>query len=97
MTEEVPTKKKDKKVVNDEHRTDEQLRAFLDVLPPAGIDADFHVLRTAYRNMKPDEFELFITFFKEAGRNMQAKSPEGETIEDILRQHRHGDEYLPSL
>ena len=47
MTEPVIVKKKDKKVVEDEHRTDEQVRELLHVLPPAGFDADFHALHNA--------------------------------------------------
>ena len=97
MTQEAVTEKKDKKAVEDEQRTDEQLRFFLGVRPPAGVDADFHVLEIAYRNMKPDEFALFIGFFREAGRNVQAKNPAGETIADVLRQHRCGAEYLAVL
>lgn len=97
MTQEVVTKKKDKKAVEDEQRTDEQLRFFLSVQPPAGVDADFHALEIAYRSMKPDEFERFVGFFKAEGRNVQARNPAGETIVDVLRQHRHGAEYLPVL
>lgn len=97
MTQEVLTKKKDKKVVEDEQRTDEQLCFFLHVQPPAGVDADFHVLEIAYRNMKPDEFGRFVGFFREAGRNLQAQDPVGDTIADVLRRHRHGAEYLAVL
>jgi hypothetical protein len=65
MTEPVIVKKKDKKVVEDEHRTDEQVRELLHVLPPAGFDADFHALHNAYKCLKPDEFEVFVVSFKE--------------------------------
>jgi len=97
MTEPVIVKKKDKKVVEDEHRTDEQVRELLHVLPPTGFDADFHALHNAYKCLKPDEFEVFVVSFKEAGRNLAAKSPFGETIVDLIKQHRHGAEYLPVL
>ncbi|HNN87046.1 MAG: PA4642 family protein [Pseudomonadales bacterium] len=97
VTDPVLVKKKDKKIVEDEHRTEEQLREFLHVLPPAGFDADFHALHNAYKSLKPDEFEQFIAFFKEAGRNLEAKSPYGETIVELIKQHRHGDEYLAVL
>jgi hypothetical protein len=97
MTQEVVTAKKDKKVIEDEQRSDDQLRFFLGVLPPAGVDADFHVLEIAYRNMKPDEFERFIGFFKAEGRNVQAKNPAGETIAQVLTQHRLGTAYIAVL
>lgn len=97
MTQEVVVKKKDKKVVEDEQRTDDQLRLFLDIQPPAGVDTDFHVLEIAYRNMKPDEFERFIGFFREAGRNFDARNPDGESIVDVLKKHRYGELYLSAL
>jgi hypothetical protein len=97
VTEPVVVKKKDKKIVENEHRTEGQVREFLHVLPPLGFDADFHALHNAYKSLKPDEFEQFIVFFKEAGRNMTAQSPYGETIAELIKQHRHGDEYLAVL
>jgi hypothetical protein len=97
MTQEVITKKKDKKVIEDEQRSDDQLRFFLSVLPPEGVDKDYHVLEIAYRNMKPDEFERFIGYFKAEGRNVQAKNPAGETIAQVLAQHRLGKTYIAVL
>ena len=97
MTQEVVTEKKDKKVIEDEQRSDDQLRFFLGVQPPAGVDADFHALEIAYRNMKPDEFERFVGFFKAEGRNVQAKNPAGETLAQTLAQHRLGAPYIAVL
>lgn len=97
MTQEVVTKKKDKKVVEDEQRSDEQLRFFLGVQPPEGVDADFHVLEIAYRNMKPDEFERFVGFFKAEGRNVSARNPAGKTLAEVLAEHRLGAPYIESL
>lgn len=97
MTQEVVTEKKDKKVIEDEQRSDDQLRFFLGVQPPAGVDADFHALEIAYRSMKPDEFERFVGFFKADGRNVQAKNPAGETLAQVLSQHRLGSAYIAVL
>ena len=38
----------------DEFWTDERIRSFLDMLPPEGVPADYHVLLKAYRGMLPD-------------------------------------------
>jgi len=97
MTQEAVTEKKDKKAVEDEQRSDGQLRLFLDVQPPVGCDADYHALEIAYRGMKPDEFEKFVGFFKEAGRNINAKNPQGETLVQVLAQHRLGSAYIAAL
>ena len=97
MTQEVIVKKKDKKVIEGEIFDDNRVRSFLNVLPPSGVDADFHALEIAYRGMTPDSFERFIKFFREAGRNLQARNPQGQTIADVIKQHRHGEEYLVFL
>lgn len=89
--------KKDKKKVLGEHFSDERIKSFLDFLPPAGTDPDFHVLEKAYRGMIAENFVTFIQFFVESGRNINATNPEGQTILDIVRQHRHGDEYIDAL
>ena len=89
--------KKDKKAVEDEQRTDDQLRFFLGVKPPAGVDADFHALEVAYRSMKADEFARFTGFFRDAGRNVQARNPDGQTLAEVLKQHRHSEAYIAAL
>ena len=89
--------KKDKKKVLGEHFDDERIKSFLNFLPPDGVDPDFHVLEKAYRGMIAENFATFIQFFIEAGRDINAKNPAGLTILDIVRQHRHGDEYIDTL
>jgi len=66
---------------------DDRVRAYLDRLPPAGIDADFHVLYTAYKHMREEDFERFLAYFKEAGRDLSARNPEGRTLLDLVREH----------
>lgn len=89
--------KKDKKKVLGEHFDDERIKGFLLLQPPAGTDPDFHVLEKAYRGMIAENFATFIQFFVAAGRNLNATNPRGQTILDIVRQHRHADEYIDVL
>ena len=89
--------KKDKKKVLGEHFSDERIASFLHFLPPEGTDPDFHVLEKAYRGMIAENFATFVKFFIEAGRDINAKHPSGLTVLDIVRQHRHGDEYIDTL
>ncbi|MCB1632679.1 MAG: PA4642 family protein, partial [Pseudomonadales bacterium] len=49
--------RKEKKKVVDEVWTDERIRRFLHLLPPEGVDCDFHRLRRAYQAMRPEDFE----------------------------------------
>jgi hypothetical protein len=89
--------KKDKKKVLGEHFDDERIKSFLQFQAPDGTDPDFHVLEKAYRGMIAENFHTFVLFFVEAGRNINATNPQGQTILDIVRQHRHGDEYIDAL
>jgi hypothetical protein len=89
--------KKDKKKVVGEFFDDERIRTFLDVQPPQGVDPDFHALERAYRGMQPENFATFVRFFTEAGHNLQATNPAGQTLEDIIRDHVSSTEYLQAL
>lgn len=91
------TLKKDKKKVLGEHFDDARIKTFLLLQPPEGIDADFHALEKAYRGMIPENFASFVTFFVEAGRNLNATNPDGKTILQIVKDHRHGEEYTEAL
>jgi len=47
--------------------------------------------------MIEENFATFVQFFQAAGRNINATNPQGQTILDVVRQHRHGDEYIDAL
>ena len=51
---------KDKQKVVDEVWTQERIKSFLFVEPPAGVNRDFHRLHKAYQSMRADDFEIFI-------------------------------------
>lgn len=77
--------------------SDEHVRSFLRCTPEEGVDADFHVLMRAYRSLRVEEFERFVRFFTEEGRNLQARDPQGRTTADILRGYRRAGPYLEIL
>ncbi len=89
--------KKDKQKVLGETFDDARIKTFLDVVPPAGINADYHSLEIAYRGMNHENFATFVGFFVEAGRNLNAKGPLGKNIAQIISEHRQGGDYLESL
>lgn len=89
--------KKDKQKVLGEVFNDEQVKTFLDVTAPAGVDVDFHCLEKAYRGMVAENFATFVRFFTDAGRNINAKNPEGKTLAMLAEQHRQGHEYAAIL
>ena len=89
--------KKDKKQVVGEVFDEDRLRTFLDIQPPAGVDADYHVLEKAYRGMGADNFATFVELFAAAGRNLQARNPAGQTLAEVIAGHRHAEPYLEAL
>ena len=89
--------KKDKQKVLDEVWTPERIKGFLDLAPPADTDADFHVLYTAYKSMRLEDFEQLLGFFADAGRNFHACNESGENLQQIIAKHRKGGEYIDAL
>ncbi len=89
--------KKDKEKVIDPVWGEDRIREFLLLEPPAGENADFHKLLKAYQSMRPEDFVLFVQFFVNAGGDLNAKNLSGQTVKDIVSQHRYGGEYLGAL
>ncbi len=89
--------KKDKQKVLGEVFDDARIKTFLQFQAPEGIDENFHLLEKAYRGMKAENFETFIKFFLEQGRNINAKGPNGCTILAEVLTHRQSEEYADIL
>lgn len=89
--------KKDKQKVLGEVFDDARIRSFLQFLPPKGVNPDFHVLEKAYRGMKAENFDTFVKFFLEAGRDINATNPDGKTLLQLVSQHAQGEEYADIL
>lgn len=89
--------KKDKQKVLGEVFDDERIKTFLNFEAPEGVDRDFHLLEKAYRGMKAENFNTFLTFFNEAGHNINATNPGGKTLLQLANEHRHGEEYTEML
>ncbi len=89
--------RKDKEKVLDEVWTEEHIRSFLDFRPYDGSNGDFHVLLKAYQSMRASDFELFVQFFREQNRDINAAGRDGRTVLEIVSEHRHGSEYADIL
>ncbi len=79
--------------VTDEVWDDDRVKSFLD-LEPHGENADFHVLLKAYRGMRVEDFDRFLVFFTDAGRNLDAKDTNGRTLWSIIENHRQGADFI---
>lgn len=85
------------KVIGEEW-SDERVKAFLFISPyDARINPDFHVLIKAYQAMRAGDFERFLVFFNEAGRDINAINEDGQTILDHVLEHRRSVAYAEAL
>lgn len=89
--------RKDKEKVLDEVWTEDRVRQFLNVQPPAGANADFHMLEKAYQSMRADDFELFVGMFLEAGHDLNAANASGRTVLSYVQEHRNSAEFADVL
>ena len=89
--------KKDKEKVLDEVWTEDHVRSFLNVRSHDGTDEDFHMLMKAYQSMRASDFELFVSFFCNENRDLNATGRDGRTVLEIVGTHRHGVEYADIL
>lgn len=89
--------KKDKQKVLDAVWTEDHVRSFLDVRPHDGSDEDFHMLLKAYQSMRDSDFALFLQFFTEQQRDVNARGRDGRSVLDIITRHRHGAPYARLL
>lgn len=89
--------KKDKEKVLDEVWTQDHIKSFLNIEPPVGVDADFHCLSTAYKSMRIDDFKQFLEYFSAAGRSVNGKNKQQQTIADIIVQHQKSGDYLKAV
>ncbi len=89
--------KKDKQKVLDEVWTEDRVRSFLDSKSYDGTDENFHMLLKAYQSMRASDFELFVGFFVEQGRDLNAADKSGRTVLQVVSGHRHGGAYADIL
>lgn len=89
--------RKDKEKVIDEVWTEDHVKSYLNVRSHDGTAEDYHMLIKAYQSMKAEDFELFVAFFREDGRDLNAVGKDGRTALDVIATHRHGTPYAEIL
>ena len=89
--------KKDKEKVLDEVWTEDHVKSFLNVRAHDGTSDDFHMLLKAYQSMRASDFELFLKFFGEENRDVNARGKDGRSVLEIVSEHRKGEEYSAVL
>ena len=88
----------DKQQVIDEVWNDARIEDFLSKAPLSpGEDTDFSALIYAYRSMRPDDFERFLIRFVAAGRDLEARGRNGQTLRQVITPHRQAAPFLVLL
>jgi len=81
----------------DEEWSDERLKTFLSLEPPAGIPTDYNILLKAYRGMTANLFARFIPLFIEDGKDVNAALTNDSTFLDLVSKHRKSADYVATL
>lgn len=80
-----------------EEWSDDRLKAFLELEPPASLPADYNILLKAYRGMTAELFARFVPFFVEAGRDINVTLDDGSTFLDLVSRHKKSGDYADIL
>ena len=74
-----------------------KVKRFLAMRPHDNSSIDFHILTKAYRGLPPEPFSRFLKMFVEDGRDVNAKSENGQTFVETLSLHKSQGEYIEIL
>lgn len=86
--------RKDKKQVIGDEIGDEQIKLFLNFEPVDATSPSLHKLIKAYRGLRVDDFERFLTFFVEAGHDLNGKDEHGNDFVALVQDQRNAEEYI---
>ncbi|MFZ6045268.1 PA4642 family protein [Pseudomonas sp. CR3202] len=86
--------RKDKKQVIGEEISDDSIKLFLAVEPADATPPSLHKLIKAYRGLRIDDFERFVTFFVQAGYDLNAKDEKGNDFIALIQDQRQAEPYI---
>lgn len=86
--------RKDKKQVIGEEISDESIKLFLEPEPADDTPPALHKLIKAYRGLRVDDFERFLSFFVEAGYDLNAKDANGQDFVALIADQRQAEPYI---
>ena len=55
------------------------------------------MLLKAYQSMRAEDFAKFVSYFCEAGHDINSANPTGQTVLSIVEEHRKGADYAAIL
>lgn len=83
--------------VEGEQWDDARVKSFLDLQSQDETNVDYHVLKEAYQYMTPEFFTRFVPFFVEAGRDINAQNPQGESLLQRIKDYARASAYIETL
>ena len=89
--------RKDKKQVIGEEIGDDAIKLFLAVEPADDTPPSLHKLVKAYRSLRIDDFERFLTFFREAGYDLDARDAKGNDFVALIQDQRLAEPYVEAM
>ncbi len=89
--------RKDKKQIIGEEISDESIKLFLGVEPADDTPPSLHKLIKAYHGLRIDDFERFLTFFREAGYDLDARDAKGNDFVALVADQRQAVPYIEAL
>lgn len=89
--------RKDKKQIIGEPMTDEQVKAFLNAEPAIDVSAPLHKLMRAYHSLRIEDFERFLSFFKQQGLSLDCQNNEGKNFADLIADQRLAKPYITAF
>ena len=89
--------RKDKKQVIGEEISDDSIKLFLAVEPADATPPSLHKLVKAYRGLRIDDFERFLTFFKQAGYDLDVKDAQGRDFVALIQDQRQAEPYVEAV
>ncbi len=89
--------KKDKQKVLGEFFDDARIKTFLNNETAGNKKSDFALLERAYRGMIAENFATFVTFFIEAGHDINATDTDNNTFLQVIKNHKQAEEYIATL
>lgn len=88
---------KEKKQIIGEEISDEAIKVFLKAEPADDTPPSLHKLFKAYRGLRIDDFERFISFFVEAGFDLNARNAKGEDLVALIQDQRNAEPYIEAI
>lgn len=89
--------RKDKKQVIGEEIGDDAIKLFLAVESADDTPPSLHKLVKAYRSLRIDDFERFLTFFREAGYDLDARDAKGNDFVALIQDQRLAEPYIDAI